>query len=150
MQRMLSKLSPSQRSNVIALACTVGTALLALLMRNVVAGVEYKRNCAEVKQNLHAIQLAVERYSVDDPDSSYPRDIKDVIRRGYLVEFPTNPFSGQPMRCVEQLDDVQKFDVEYVPAATQRGDFLYFRRFGRNGRQGADDAPEGYSLAAYL
>src|SRR5688572_30675725 len=101
MQHHWNRLRKSQKSNLIALGFVVATVLIAQLLYGLVREVSYKRKCAEVKQNLHAIQLAVERYSVDHPESSYPRDIREVKTRGYLPEFPTNPFTGLPMRCVE-------------------------------------------------
>ena len=128
----------------------VATVLLAMFIHNVAVNITYKRKCSQVKQNLHAIQLAVERYSVDDPQGTYPRSIKDVIRRGYLAEFPINPFTGMPMRCVEEKTDAVKFSMEYVPPEAEPGDFMYFKRFGPNGQQSLDQAPQGYSLAAYF
>src|SRR4051812_43850129 len=121
MQHLLSKLPQRQRANAVALLLAVATGLGGLFVSSVARDLSYKSKCAQVKQNLHAIQLAVERYSVDDPESSYPRDIRDVIRRGYLPQFPLNPFTGLPMRCIEQRSDAQKFSVDYVPPHTEPG-----------------------------
>lgn len=44
---------------------------------------------AETKQNLYAIQLAVERYATDF-DGYYPVDMEAVRATGYLPEFPWN------------------------------------------------------------
>jgi hypothetical protein len=95
--------------------------------------------------------LAVERYAVDHPQSSYPRQIKEVIKLGYLEEFPLNPFTGLPMRCVEESSSADyKFDYQSVPVGAEFGDFLYYKRYGKDGQQNPYEAPMGYSLAAYM
>src|SRR5215210_1205753 len=45
--------------------------LVAIALPNFIR-IKDKAKEAEVKQNLHAIQLAVERYAVDSPTSEYP------------------------------------------------------------------------------
>ncbi|MDQ3024274.1 MAG: type II secretion system GspH family protein, partial [bacterium] len=45
--------------------------LVAIALPNFIR-IKDKAKEAEVKQNLHAIQLAVERYSVDSSTSEYP------------------------------------------------------------------------------
>lgn len=55
-------------------------------------GHDCKATEAELKQNLHGIQLAVERYSIDH-DGEYLSDITDVIGEGrYMDAFPANPY----------------------------------------------------------
>jgi hypothetical protein len=54
----------------IALA-VVAVFVIAMCMPNIQV-VSYSAREAEVKQNIHSIQLAIERYSVDDPAGSYP------------------------------------------------------------------------------
>jgi hypothetical protein len=150
MQKLSSRIAQRHLANAVAVVLTIGTVVLAMFIRSVAIELDYKSKCAKVKENLHAIQLAVERYSVDSPDSTYPRSLSDLKGSGYLPEMPTNPFTGLPMRCVAELTDVHKFDAGYVPPDAQPGDFMYFKRFGPQGQQRADEAPEGYSLAAYF
>jgi hypothetical protein len=151
MRSVVQKLSSNQRASAVALTFTVVTLLVAMLISSAAQEVSYRHKCAQVKENLHAIQLAVERYSVDDPNSSYPRDIREIIRRGYLEQFPINPFTGLPMRCVEQSSSADnRFEHERVPEQTELGDFMYFKRYGPRGRQSNNEAPQGYSLAAYM
>jgi hypothetical protein len=45
---------------------------------------------AEVKQNLHAIQLALERYAVDH-DGMYPQDLAALAVFNIMRELPGNP-----------------------------------------------------------
>ncbi len=45
------------------------------------------------KKALHALQLAAERYSVDDEKGAYPRDIQTLVKEGYIY-MPLNPYYG--------------------------------------------------------
>jgi hypothetical protein len=152
MERIWSSLAEDRRRSLLALACAAATLLLGLFIYSAVREAGYRAKCAEVKQNLHAIQLAVERFAVDDPGSFYPSRIEDVIARGYLAEFPVNPFTGLPMRCIE-VPQVAPSDFEQLreaPPGAAPGDFFYYKRYGRDGPQATDGNPIGYSLGAYF
>lgn len=88
----------------------------------------YKAKEAEVKSNIHSIQIAIERHYVDF--ESYPPDSHALIEKGYLDEFPFNPYTDEPMiECG-------------FPGSP--GDFIYFPIF--------DDANEkviGYKLIGF-
>ena len=74
------------------------------------------------RQNIHAIQLAVERYAVDS-GGEYPRNPEELIKRGYLRDFPLNAYSGL-LRQAPGLKSQRSMRPlrpgEYCP-----GDFLY-------------------------
>jgi hypothetical protein len=93
---------------------TLGCLFLVVQCANTVA---YKSNCAEVKNNLHAIQLALERYSSDN-NGDYPLSIETICITGYLQELPLNPFTGEPMRCISDADTAQSGDFSYEPQRT--------------------------------
>jgi len=76
---------------------------------------EHSRNAEICKRNLHAIQLAVERYAVDSPHADYPYDVCDVIRAGYIDAFPINPFSGEPMQPYPPGSEPPLGDFIYEP-----------------------------------
>lgn len=115
----------------------------------------YHKLEAEAKQNLHAVQLGLERMAVDDPGSNYPYDIYDVIRRGYLNEFPANPFLRRPMRGIS-IDLPPRgehgwLSPDSLPAVAP-GDFIYVRRYSEGfiPGQAASGLPVvGYTLVLY-
>lgn len=85
----------------------------------------YHARMSECRQNLHAVQLAMERFSVDAPGSIYPADLDMLIDQGYLDEMPHNPFTGEPMRWVL----LAELDLEAPPpAGLNHGDFAYYPR----------------------
>jgi hypothetical protein len=71
---------------------------------------------------------------VDDPQSRYPRDLGQLRAGGYMEDMPLNPFTGQPMRCINDASEAQP------------GDFTYTLRF----QGGGTGEPDGYTLAAYF
>jgi hypothetical protein len=108
---------------------------------------------AQCKQNLHEVQLAIERFAVDSPRGNYPRDPGEVIAEGYLTEMPYNPFTGSPMRWVVLAA------VDYSaprPPGLSHGDFGYCPRSDRlppiqsaDFRRLAPESIFGYSLILY-
>lgn len=90
----------------------------------------FREKAAESKQSLHAIQLALERFSVDSPRSAYPASIAELQQAGYMPRLPINPFTGAPMRAYGIGDDAPL------------GDFVYFPRYEHGGAE-----PSGYTLA---
>ncbi len=81
--------------------------------------IQDKANEAEVKQNLHLIQLNIERYLIDR-DGKYPDSLEQVIQAGYFDEFPENPFSYSPMREVNLSDNPEDKagNFTYLPEST--------------------------------
>lgn len=152
MQTIWSALTEGQRHSLIALAGVSATVLLTMLVLGAVREGSYRSKCAEVKQNLHAIQLAVERFAVDHSLDFYPRQIDDIKARGYLQEFPTNPFTGRPMRCIEApaVAPAEFHQLHDAPPGAEPGDFFYYKRWAKDGPQASDGNPIGYSLGAYF
>ncbi len=53
----------------------------------------YAQPMYRAKQALHSVQLAAERWSVDDVDGAYPPDMQTLITDGYIY-MPLNPYYG--------------------------------------------------------
>jgi hypothetical protein len=68
---------------------------------------------AQVKLNLHAIQVAIERYSVDK-NGKYPENSKELIELGYMSKFPINPFTNEPMKDIA-FKDRAAGEFMYIP-----------------------------------
>lgn len=54
---------------------------------------------AGMKEGLHTIQMAVERYAKDN-NGIYPATADDLLSRKFLDAWPTNPLTGKPMKPV--------------------------------------------------
>ncbi|MEZ5339542.1 MAG: hypothetical protein R3F46_14930 [bacterium] len=114
---------------VISVAVVAGIILIAVPM--VFGNHRYPQyQESEVKQNLHAIQLAVERYAVDSegsypqwisggshapgslggPEAAYIADV--LIREGYMPSYPANPFArtgqarNETRRAVREMQEL--------------------------------------------
>jgi hypothetical protein len=79
----------SRRNCCVAVGCLVCLAFFALTSRP--APMKNKAREAGTKQNLHAIQLALERYGVDH-NGTYPIDLAALIVKNYMPELPGNAF----------------------------------------------------------
>jgi len=99
------------------------------------------------------VQLSVERFAVDT-EGDYPYDVNELIQRGYLEQFPENPFAHRPMRAVsvdspwpEESGEMNPRDLPQMPP----GDFVYVRfceglaPTGGQGRRPVD----GYRLVLF-
>lgn len=75
---------------------------------------KYRSKVMESKRNTHAVQLALERFSVDW-EGDYPYDFAEVIAQGYVREPIINPFTGQPIKVVANPEDALSGDVVYIP-----------------------------------
>ena len=104
-----------------------GLLLLSLVVS--VPGCIYKKSLVTSKQNLHAVQLALERFAVDSPGANYPVRIEQIIEDGYMPQLPLNPFTMQPMRwgvygsreeARTNPDTLSHGDFGYIPAAYSR------------------------------
>lgn len=119
--------------------------LAAYGMFSLAPRLEYQRQVAAAKQNLHAIQLGLERFAVDSPNATYPLRVEELLSAGYLSALPPNPFTGQPMQPVQV--DVRGYNGRgwlQVPGA-HRGDFVYYPRFDETGT----GEPIAYTLFLY-
>jgi len=97
---------------VIVFALFVLPVMLAISLPNYVR-IKDKAKEAELKQNLHSIQLTLERYGTDY--FCYPDNIEEVISSGYIEAFPGNPFNEQaPMKPVAD-GKFSMGDFVYVP-----------------------------------
>ena len=95
---------------------------------------QYIGHSAKARQNMHCIQLALERFAVDN-NGNYPLTVDELITNGYIPCMPENPFSGRPMQALPE-------DAPYSP-----GDFYYLPV----GRDGSNTPPvEKYELKAFF
>jgi hypothetical protein len=116
------------RGNGPPAACVL---LIIVAQKGCVEPLQFRAKAAQCKQNLHAVQLALERFAVDK-EGAYPVSIGEMQQAGYMPKLPLNPFTGEPMQA--------RHEGEEVPL----GDFLYYPRY-----DGADnEPPTGYTLAA--
>jgi hypothetical protein len=85
----------------------------------------FQSKMVKCRENLHAVQLALERFAVDSPGGVYPADLTVLIDQGYLEQMPLNPFTGEPMRWVMLRESV--YEAERPPGLSH-GDFGYYPR----------------------
>jgi hypothetical protein len=119
-----------------------------------------KARNAEIKQNLHAIQLGLERYAVYH-DRLYPLAI-DVLRKDeYLPMLPNNPYAygkyrklnaGKTTAVWKEVKQMQPLGADYFPPEYKAqlspiGNFCYVPRLeaGPNGEL----TSVGYLLLAF-
>lgn len=135
---MLVRLAASERgARLLFLILLPAVLLPALLVWQICSGYVFKQREMLCKQRLHEVQLALERFSIDESDSRYPPSVDLLVGTSYLPEMPLNPFSGQPMRCVILGEDLQPL------SQPGRGDFGYLPRRDPDGSIG------GYTLALF-
>lgn len=73
------------------------------------------RQVVQTRQNLHAIQLGLERYAVDNEAGNYPGTIDELIVCGYFSKLPENPFTREPMRALPPDAPDSPGDFRYIP-----------------------------------
>jgi hypothetical protein len=98
---------------------------------------------AEVKSNLHNIQIALERYAKDH-GGIYPQSTGELISENYLPQYPHNPFTDQPMREIDF--GTAPFDGEftYLPFTTDgKVDAYYLIAYGYKKSAGEDIDRDG-------
>ena len=88
---------------------------------------------AEVKSNLHTIQIAVEQYGIDH-GGRYPVEINELITSGYLTSFPVNPFSRGQMQEVDFGDPDFEGNFTYEPVIVG-GEVTGFSLLGYGSRE---------------
>jgi hypothetical protein len=102
----------------------MGIGVLAWLIFAVwVPGCQHEGKLRQAKENMHLIQLGLERFAVDSPGSVYPRQIDVLLKTGYLEQMPVNPFSGRPMRCVPLEGEHERGDFSYL-ARSRDGEYV--------------------------
>lgn len=79
----------------------VGLLIGAAILTAAVAGYGYStmRSRQELQRSAQAIQLAVERFAVDN-NGNYPTVIDALIIRGYMLDWPPNPFGPGKMHPI--------------------------------------------------
>jgi hypothetical protein len=83
----------------------------------------YKSQVVQCMQNLHEIQLGIERFAVDDPQERYPPSTAEIVRAGYLPDLPLNPFSGQAMRQLQQDEAPSRGNFYYIGVGVHGEEF---------------------------
>ncbi|MCH7472935.1 hypothetical protein IIA79_08300 [bacterium] len=101
---------------------------------------------AEVKVNLHSIQLALERYATDSPGNVYPLTIRggdaiqgedELSNNGYMPSYPVNPISedSAKMHNIAFGDPDFEGNFTYIPVESNglvKGYYLFGYGFGEN------------------
>jgi len=79
-------------------------------------GASWYAKSAELKSNVHTIQIALERFA-GEHDGIYPPNTKLLLQEGYLVEFPDNPLIKgiQPMHEISFGDKPFQGCFTYIP-----------------------------------
>lgn len=95
----------SHMPNGVQLSCAMNRSIYSLLyhvsVEGMIMGIKenfkymYKAKEAEVKSAIHSIQIAIERYSVDN--AKYPESAEQLITDDYMHTFPINPYTDTPM-----------------------------------------------------
>jgi hypothetical protein len=135
----------SKRTLLLLAVLAVVAFVVSLACLDWIPKYQYQNKVAEAKLNLHAVQLALERFAVEQPDSTYPADIRELISTGFLTEFPPNPFTGQPMQPISIVDgNYDGHGLLNIPGA-QHGDFVYYPRRNTEGEL----KPSAYTLFLY-
>jgi hypothetical protein len=94
---------------------------------------------AEAKQNLHVIQLALERFAVDY-DGVYPADFGLLASESYMPKNPDNPYAPK------QGGDENRMQPIPLGQPGQPGDFAYVTKVQNVGGQ---PKVVGYELYLY-
>jgi hypothetical protein len=117
------------RISLICLLLAVSVCMLGCPVSN---GHAMQRINNEIKSNLRAVQLGIERYA-SDYDGIYPEDVSDVIAEGYMDAWPTTRDADGA--------DMTMGPIEFV-SAPNHGMFVYLPVV-------TDDVVTGYYLMAY-
>jgi hypothetical protein len=101
-------------------------------------GLDVEAANTKIKQLMHAMQLALERYSVDNPRRFYPDSIDQLVQQGYLLP-------GLYINPITSVDGQSRNarDVPFGWSAEARGNFSYLKKYNPAGDV------IGYVLLAY-
>jgi hypothetical protein len=104
---------------VIAVAiCIVGIAIFAFEIFVIsVIGHPYDPQMSSAWENARIIQSALEKYSADH-DGTYPTEIEELLKLGYLKEFPVYYESGSERRTMR--------NIPFSEHSGRWGDFSYW------------------------
>jgi hypothetical protein len=69
---------------------------------------------AEAKSGWFEILTCLTTYAIDHK-RTLPTDIMDLVRQGYLVTLPVNPYTNEPMKHIELGERPQAGEFTYVP-----------------------------------
>jgi hypothetical protein len=68
--------------------------------------------------NVHALQLAAEKYAVNDPLIGWPLSVEQMLASGCLSAVPINPYTGEPARNIGAGMAATAGDFSYLPLIT--------------------------------
>lgn len=92
----------------------------------------------EIKNNLHSIQIAVERYAADN-EGVYPSSIDDLGQGEYMPEFPNNPVTEEPMNEIGFGTEPFSGGYTYIPYTEDEKVIGYYLIcYGLEDTEGAD------------
>lgn len=112
----------------------IAAAVLALLLA---AGLVFLQHVSAARRillcehNLFQVQLALERYALDQRDSTYPAALSELLADGYLTRLPGDPFSPGAGASAAPGSPPLPGQLIYYPV-----------------HHSAEPAPEGYVLLA--
>jgi hypothetical protein len=91
-------------------------------------GLDVEAANAKTKQLLHSMQLAIERYGVDNPKNLYPESIDVLVHQGYLLP-------GLYINPVTSVDGLWRNarDVPFGWSAIAPGNFTYLKKYNPAG-----------------
>jgi hypothetical protein len=72
----------------------------------------------QTRENLHRLQVAMERYAVDDPFYGYPLSFETLLAKDGPAVVPTNPYTGRPMQEIKAGDPPRPGDFSYLVQPT--------------------------------
>ena len=98
---------------------------------------ENKVKDAETKVNLQTIQIALERYAIDN-SSTYPYSAAELIDAGIIAEFPLNAYTGEKMHSIQYDDTGNEGDFTYIPVEDDAIHGYYLIAYGRNPNESMD------------
>src|SRR5437016_5051474 len=95
--RRFWSLIPPRDKLVFVLLGGAGAGILGALLINAafIQPAQRAKQDTLARENLHQIQLALERFAVDSDKSSYPFTATELLGTGYLAQMPLNPYTGQ-------------------------------------------------------
>ncbi len=101
-------------------------------------GLDAKSANIKVKQLLHAVQLGLERFAVDNPTGNYPDSIDQLVQQRYLIQgLYINPVTSV------NGDVPNARDVPFGWSDVAPGNFTYLKRYDGSG------GVTGYALVGY-
>lgn len=69
----------------------------------------------QTKDNLHAVQLAIEKWRYDNNYENIPDTLDDLVAKKYLTKLPMNPYTDNTIRVVALDSKLSQGDINYLP-----------------------------------